>query len=183
MSTTPFSQVSLSYAQAMLELAGDKAAEVGQELIELQQLIDANPTFGLYLADPAIGHVQRTQAMQRIFENKISPLLYNFLRVLNTHKRLNKLEEIIGAYDELLEEKLGKVEVDLTVAKPLDQEQLVAAQQQISKALGKDAVVHTYIDESIIGGMIVRVGDQLIDASVRQQLRAMRKRLLAKAPQ
>ncbi len=183
MATTPFSQVSLSYAQAMLELAGDKAAEVGQELTELQQLIDANPTFGLYLADPAIGHVQRTQAVQRIFENKISPLLYNFLRVLNTHKRLGMLEEIIKAYDELLEEKLGKVEVDLTVAKPLSQEQLAVAQQQISKALGKDAVVHTYIDESIIGGMIVRVGDQLIDASVRQQLRAMRKRLLAKAPQ
>jgi F-type H+-transporting ATPase subunit delta len=183
MATTPFSQVSQSYARAMLELAGDKAAEVGHELIELQQLIDENPTFGLYLADPAIGHVQRTQAMQRIFENKISPLLFNFLRVLNNHKRLGKLEEIIGAYDELLEEKLGKVEVDLTVARPLSQEQLAAAQQQISKALGKDAVVHTYVDESIIGGMIVRVGDQLIDASVRQQLRAMRKRLLAKAPQ
>jgi F-type H+-transporting ATPase subunit delta len=183
MSTTPFSQVSLSYARAMLELAGDKAAEVGQELIELRQLIDENPTFGLYLADPAIGHVQRTEAMQRIFENKVSPLLYNFLRVLNTHKRLGKLEEIIAAYDELLEEKLGKVEVDLTVARPLNQEQLAAAQQQISKALCKDAVMHTYVDESIIGGMIVRVGDQLIDASVRQQLRAMRKQLLAKVPQ
>jgi F-type H+-transporting ATPase subunit delta len=183
MPVTRFSKISLNYAQALLELAGDKVAQVGQELLELRQLIDENPTFGLYLADPAIGHVQRTQAMQRIFENKISPLLYNFLRVLNTHKRLGKLEEIIGAYDELLEEKLGKVEVDLTVAKPLSQEQLAAAQQQISKSLGKDAVMHTYVDESIIGGMIVRVGDQLIDASVRQQLRAMRKQLLAKAPQ
>ena len=120
--------------------------------------------------------------MQRIFQNRISPLLFNFIRVLNHHMRLNKLVEVISAYEELLEEKLGKVEVDLTVAQPLSQEQSATAQQQISKALGKDAVVHTYVDEAIIGGMIVRVGDQLIDASVRQQLRAVRKKLLAKGP-
>jgi len=72
--------------------------------------------------------------------------------------------------------------VDLTVAQPLSREQLEQARQRISTALGRDAVMHPYVDENIIGGVIIRVGDKLIDASVKQQLAAIREQLLAAAP-
>ena len=180
--TTPFSGVSLNYAQSLLELAGDQAESIGGELADIGQIIEQNPSFRLYLADPAIGQVARSEMLRKLFEGKASPLVFNFLRVMNAHNRLDHLTEVIGAYDELLDQKLGKIEVDLTVARPLTPEQLASAQQKISKSLGKDAVVHTYVDEDIIGGMIIRVGDELIDASVRSQLQSMKRQMLEKMP-
>lgn len=180
--TTTYSQLALTYAQSLLELAGDQAEEIGQELTQLGEVLEQTPSFGLYLADPAIGQVERGEMLTKLFDGRASKLLLNLLRVMNNHGRLNKLADVIGAYDQLLDEKLGKVEVDLTVAQPLTNEQVALAQKKISQALKRDAVVHTYVDESIIGGMVVRVQDQLIDASVRTQLQTIKRQMLAKMP-
>jgi len=104
------------------------------------------------------------------------------LGVLNQHGRLGSLSQMIDAYQELLDEVLGKVEVDVTTAHRLEPSQLDSARQKISAALGRDAVIHQYVNENIIGGMVIRVGDKLIDASVRAQLDAMKHQLLAAAP-
>ena len=176
------SPVDVSYARALLELAGDQAADAGSELGDLHQIITDNPAFGTYLADPSISEAERTGMLERTFKGKISPLLWNFLGVLNTKNRLGHLAKIADAYHELLDAKLGKVEVELTVAEPLSDEQLMHAQQQISAALGKDAILHSHVDDSIIGGMIVRIEDKLLDASVRYQLQAMKEQLLARMP-
>ena len=179
---TNHTPVDVSYARALLELAGDQASDIGGELGDLGQILESNPTFGAYLADPSIGEVARTGMLERTFKGKVSPLLWNFLGVLNVKNRLGHLAKIANAYRDLLDEKLGKVEVELTIAAPLSDEQIQNAQQRISAALGKDAIVHAKIDDSIIGGMIVRVQDKLLDASVRYQLQAMKEQLLAKMP-
>src|SRR5205807_7695299 len=119
--------------------------EVGQELGDLRQIVEDVPTFAAFLADPGISESERAAVLQRTFKGKVSPLMWNFLGVLNVKGRLGRLADIAGAYDEMLDEKLGKVEVDLTVAQPLSHQQLAAAQQKISTALGKDAVVHSYV--------------------------------------
>jgi F-type H+-transporting ATPase subunit delta len=182
MKTSSFSPTAVSYARALLDLAGDQAAATGEELDAIDQVLEQNPAFAAFLADPGIGSGERTAVLERVFSGRASPLLWNFLRVLNAHGRLRILRQIAGAYHELLDERLGKVEVDLTVAKPLTDEQTAAAKQKISAALGRDAVIHPYVDDAIIGGVIVRVQDKLLDASVRCQLRAMKERLLAKIP-
>jgi F-type H+-transporting ATPase subunit delta len=79
----------------------------------------------------------------------------------------------------MLDEQLGKIEVDVTVAQKLSSEQLEEVRQRVSAALKKDAVVHQYVDESIIGGLVIRVQDKLIDASVKTQLAAMKQQLLS----
>ena len=105
----------------------------------------------------------------------------NFLGLLNSKGRLGLLREIIDEYDDLLEAQLGNVEVDFTVAQKLTPEQLETARQRVSSAIGRNAVIHQYVDESIIGGLVLRVQDKLIDASVRQQLESMKRQLLAAA--
>ena len=183
MSTTSnYSPLTVAYARSLIELAGDSAEAVGQEIGDLRQIVEDSPTFASFLADPGISEAERAGVLQRVFKGKVSPLMWNFLGVLNLKGRLGRLADIAGAYDEMLDEKLGKVEVDLTVAQPLSPEQLAAARQKISAALGKEAVVHSHVDDSIIGGMIVRVQDKLLDASVRYQLQAMKEQLLAKMP-
>src|SRR5262249_22233359 len=158
-----------AYARSLLDLATEqKAAEpMAADLAQLKDILEQNPNFKLYLADPAISVAERATALTRIFQGKVSPLLFNFLRITNEQGRLDHLTEIVNAYDDLLDEQLGKIEVDIIVAHPLTPEQLEQARQIVGQALKKNVVIHPYVDDSIIGGVIIRVQDKLIDASVK----------------
>jgi len=178
--TDQTSPVAVAYARSLLELAEERKQmeQADEELGGLRDVIEANTTFRAYLRDPGIGEQERGEMIKRVFAGKFSPLVMNFLGVVSAHGRLGKLEEIARAYDELLDERLGKVEVDVTVAQRLAPDQLEQVRRGVSSALKKDAVVHQYVDESIIGGIVLRVQDRLIDASVRAQLEGMRRRML-----
>jgi F-type H+-transporting ATPase subunit delta len=171
----------VAYARSMLELGNERkqADKLGKEFLALREILDENPSFGAFLADPGIGATERTAALEKIFRDRVSPLLMNFLLVLNNKGRLRLLKQIAEAYAALLDEQNGKVEVDVTVAKKLGREQLAEVKERVGEALGKDAVVHQYVDPDIIGGLVLRFEDRLIDASVKYQLEAMRERLLA----
>jgi F-type H+-transporting ATPase subunit delta len=184
MQVTHHSPTSLAYAQSLLELANEQnqAEPIGQELGQLREILEQQPAFAAYLGDPGIGIDERGRAIDRIFAGQVSKLIHNFLGVLNLKGRLNLLSEIADAYDDLLDQQVGKVEVDVTVAHPLSADDLEKVRQQISQALKRDAVLHQYVEEEIIGGMILRVGDRLIDASVKKQLQTIREQMLAARP-
>jgi len=178
------SSVATAYAKPLLELAREQnqAEAIGEELRGLKQVIDSNPTFAEFLANPAVSEAERGEVLQRTFDGRVSPLLFNFLRVLNARGRLGVLPQVSDAYDDLLDELFGKIEVDVTVAQRLTAEELEEVRRRVSEALGKEAVVHQYVDDSIIGGLLLRVQDRLIDASVRSQLRALKNQMLAARP-
>ena len=171
----------VAYARSLLELANERnqADEIGQEMADIRDVLDQQPTFAAFLADPGIAGSERTATLERIFKGRVSPLVWNFLSVVNNHNRMRLLGPIVQAFIDLLDEQRGNVEVDVTVAQRLSPDQLEQVRQRVSAALGKNAVVHQYVDENIIGGLVLRVEDRLIDASVKYQLEAMRERLLA----
>jgi len=178
------SGAAVQYARALLELANEsnQAEAIGHELDELGNIIASSKSLGSFLSDPGISASDRTELLNKVFKGKISPLIMNIMGVLNSKSRLGLLHSITEAYQELLDEQLGKVEVDVTVAHRLNGPELEQVRQRISQALKKDAIVHQYVDEKIIGGMVLRVDDQLIDASVKYQLEAMKRQLLAATP-
>ena len=171
----------VSYARSLLELANERnqADAIGQEMAAIREIIEQQPTFAAFLANPGIGTGERTATLEKVFRGRASPLVWNFLSVVNNHGRLGLLGAIAQAFHDLLDEQKGNVEVDVTVAQKLAPDQLEQVRQRVSQALGKTAVVHQYVDPEIIGGLVIRVEDRLIDASVRYQLDAMRERLLA----
>jgi F-type H+-transporting ATPase subunit delta len=179
--TVQNSPVAITYAKSLLELASaqNQAAPIGEEMKVLGDLLAENPIFREYLTDPGISREHRQGTLDKVFRGRVSQLVFNFLGVLNNHDRLRLLDQIASAYGDLLDEQLGNVEVDVTTAQRLSPEELEQVRQRVSAALKKNAIVHQYVDESILGGLLIRVGDRLIDASVRQQLRTMRKNLLA----
>jgi F-type H+-transporting ATPase subunit delta len=184
MQTTHHSPTVLAYATSLLNLADQQniVQPTGEELKQLGDVLEQNPTFVLYLADPCISQDARGKVLKDVFSGQVSPLLWNFLGVLNLKNRLSLLKQIITAYDDLLDDKFGKVEVDVTTAHKLSPEDLEMVKQRVSAALKKDAVIHQYVDESIIGGMLLRVQDQLIDASVKSQLQAIKQKLRTMRP-
>jgi F-type H+-transporting ATPase subunit delta len=183
-STNRKSPVATRYAKALLELANkqQQAEAVRDELRSIREILDKSPAFAAILSDPGVSEAKRHELIGRTFGGRAMPLVVNFLGLVNNKGRIGELREIIDAYEELLEDQLGNVEVDITVAQRLTPEQMETARERVSKALGRNAVVHQHVDESIIGGLVLRVQDKLIDASVRHQLEMMRRQLLAASP-
>ena len=163
------SPLAISYADALLQLANESksAQPIGAELNDIKQLIAENDLFAQLLADPAISTEERGQFLHRVFDGQASTLMMHFLGLVNEKGRLNLLTSIAGAYHDLLDQQQGIVEVDVTVAHQVSSDELDAIRKKVSDALKREAVVYQYVDPSIIGGLILRVKDQLIDGSVR----------------
>jgi F-type H+-transporting ATPase subunit delta len=178
------SPIAISYAQALLDLAREQNVHehVAQDLAGLKQVIDGDPRFGQFLRDPSIGDEERRGVIDRTIRPRVNPLVANFLGVLGQHGRLGALDQVAAAYQHLLDEMMGKVEVEVTVAQQLSADQLEQVRKRVSDALRKTAVIKQHVDDSIIGGMVLKVEDKLIDASVRTQLQTMKRQLLARRP-
>jgi len=166
------------YAKSLFELADATGGQAEIESVygELEAIIEiarANPTFAEFLSSQILSTDKRRESLRVIFDGKCSGLVLRFLLVCNDKGRLNKLEGITIAYDSLLQEKFGRVEVDVFTAAGLDSSQLDALKERLKSAMGKEPVIHAYTDESLIGGMKLLIGDQLIDASVANRLRRL----------
>ncbi len=172
------------YAHSLFDLAnqaggGEKVAETGDELEQICELARGDQQFREFLHSPIIDKDKRGASLQAILQDRVSDLALRFMLVLNAKERLGHLEPIAGAFDQLVQASQGRVEVDLFTAAPLGGEQLAALGERIKAAIGKEPVLHAYTEQAMIGGVKLRIGDQLIDGSVATRLRRMRGQLLS----
>jgi F-type H+-transporting ATPase subunit delta len=166
------------YARSLFDLcdqAGgrDKILEVADELEQICELIRSDTFFREYLESPVIDTARRAIGVRAIFADRITDLVVRFLLVLNTNGRLNRIESIHAAFDELVQEAWGRVEVDVWTAIPLASEQKQVLSARLHEILSKEPVLHAWTDETLIGGIKIRIGDQLIDGSVAAQLKQL----------
>ncbi len=171
-----------SYARAMLELAGDRDQAVGEELQSLARLVEENSTFKQFLTDPSVLAEERSGLVGRTLGGKVSPVVLHLLGVMGEKHRLGDLSAVAEAYRQQLDAKRGAVDVDVTTAATLSQHDLEQVTGAISSALGKSARITPHVDTSVIGGLVLRIGDRVIDGSVKAQLLAVKRKLLAAKP-
>ena len=126
-------------------------------LEELAKIVASDPAFATFLSNPAVGEADRAKLLEKVLRNRVPPLIMNFLLVANRKGRLGMFDQIVTAYSALLEQQLGIIEVDAFVAQKLSSEQLDMVRQRVGAALKREVVLHQYIDESIIGGLVLRV--------------------------
>ena len=171
------------YAASLFDLAkqgggGPQACEstLG-ELEDILEMARANPQFGEFLASMILSSSERKNSMQRMFEGRVSDLTYKFLQVVNEKDRLGHLPAIVSAFEQMVQQSYGRVEVDVYTAAPIDQNEIASIRTRLQSMLGKEPVIHAYTDESMIGGLRLQIGDQLIDGSVQTQLRKLREKV------
>jgi F-type H+-transporting ATPase subunit delta len=170
------------YAQSLFELAQQQGGQavIESTLGELEDIMDlarADPAFSEFLSSRILPAADRAKSLANIFKSRASDLTLNFLRTLNDKGRLNHLPAIAAAYDQIVQNAFGRIEVDVYTASPISAEELNVIRDRLKRALGKDPIVHPYTDNSMIGGLKLQIGDQLIDASVATSLRKLRDRL------
>lgn len=177
-------QVAHVYAKSLFELAqkqggNEGAAAIGQELNDVCEVARSDAKIREFITSPIIDPKRRAESLKKAFGGRVSNTLLNFLLVVNHKGRLAELFSIQQAFDSLLDHAFGRIEVDVfTVAGHVDAATASVLQEQLRKALGKDPVLHHYADPRMIGGVKLRIGDQLIDGSVASQLRRMRQALI-----
>jgi F-type H+-transporting ATPase subunit delta len=122
---------------------------------------------------------QKTAALERILPN-LPPLVRNFLRILVERDRLDEVPGIVDALRDLINARRGIITAEVTTAVPLDSQMERLVAQRLATYLGRDAQqvsLRSRVDPSIIGGVVARVGDQVIDDSVRGRLERLRRTL------
>jgi F-type H+-transporting ATPase subunit delta len=177
-------QLAKIYARSAFELADTGGSLSPEDLLgEIEDLLEIarnDPKFSELLASRLIDTGKRDAALVRILEGKVSTLTLSFLRQLNKKDRLGHIIAIAGALDELVQERYGRIEVDVFTATPISPDGLDRVKHRLSEALGKEVIMHPYTDASMLGGIKIRRGDRLIDGSVRAELSKMREALLSK---
>jgi len=171
------------YAKSLFELAREQGGQTNAEsiLAELEDIIELarnDKKFSEFLASRLIEAGKRDTALDNIFAGRVSELTLKFLRQINRKGRLANLSQIATAMDALVQDQFGRIEVDVFTATPIGTGELESVRIQLSGSLGKDVIMHPYTDSSMLGGIKLRMGDQLIDASIQAQLRKMRDELL-----
>ncbi len=174
------------YARSLLlsleaQHQGDARTHAVEETLgQLEDILDlarVDAKFGEFLSSRVVPAERRRRSLETIFRGRVADRVLNFLQVLNEKGRIASLPQVVGAFDNLVQERFGRIEVDVYAAEPLSGPSLEMIRGRLSAVLKKQVIVHPYIDAAVIGGVRIQVGDQLIDASVATQLRRMRDRL------
>lgn len=179
-SSAEIDAVAQVYAQSLFELAEaqgglEKAGQIQAELVEFVDLVRAEAQLEAFLDSRIISTHHKAESLRRMFgEGRIDDLLLRFLLVLNTKERLSHLRSIAAAMTRLHAERMGRIDVDVYTAEQATEEQLENIRQKIRETMGKDPVLTNHVDPSVIGGIRLRIGDRLIDATVASRLRQIR---------
>ncbi|HWQ61193.1 MAG TPA: F0F1 ATP synthase subunit delta [Negativicutes bacterium] len=174
------SQLALRYAEALYELAAEKQALDGveKELDIVEETLAAHEELATLIYHPQMPLAAKKETVEKVFGPQVSDYVRNFLLLLVDKRRETALPAIIREYKVLANKARNIAEAEVTTARPLAEDDKQALAARLSAVTGKTVVLNTRVDDRIVGGVVVKIGDKLIDGSVVRQLDALRTALL-----
>lgn len=165
------------YAEAIFELAlQEHQVEQWATDLELVSQVLQDQEFSAFLNHADVPVDQKIKAIDSVL-SQVHPLVRNMTNLLVTKGLAELAPELREAYTELWDQHAGRQRIQVTSAVELDQPELVRIAQFVSGLIDKEVVVSTQVDEGILGGVIIQIGDQLLDGSTRSKLEGLRSRL------
>lgn len=169
------------YARAVFEIARAEGNldEVEDELFRFARLIDREGELRMALTDASRPAAQRQKLIEELLEGKVSSPTALLIGFVVGSGRASQLTEIVSQMLEIAAEEKKHVVAEVTSAIPLDETQRARLAEALSRATGLDVEVHVMVDPSILGGIIAKVKDRLIDGSISGRLEQMREQVSA----
>ena len=170
-------QIARPYASALFDLAEseNQLASVETSLSDVSRLIGESADFARFLRSPVITGDDKAKALDALLaKSKTNALVANFLKLIARNGRLFALDTIIAGFRELAAKARGEVTADVTSAAPLSADQAKALAETLKGKIGKTVTLTEHVDPSLIGGLVVKVGSQMIDSSLKTKLQAMK---------
>ncbi len=169
------------YAEALVNAAdAENQAEAALEDLEAidREVLRAYPKLGQILGTSQVSGAEKDRILVAVFGDRVAGVVLRFLRVLNRHGRLGLLSALPGEARRIWDRRHKRVPVLVRTAAPLDQGQEQALRERVAGMIAATPIMQITTDPSLIGGLIVQVGDQVCDASVRNRLEKLRQRLI-----
>lgn len=172
--------IARNYAEALLALAkkANATEEWGEVVHAVAGAIESNITLQRFLEAPQVSGAQKKAILAKGLEGKVPPMFIRFLQKLVSNRRQLLIPEIASAYSDLLDSAAGRVHARVTVARAMSDADRDAIAAQLTRVLKMTVVPHVTVNEQILGGVIVRVGDTVMDGSVRRRLGSVRAKML-----
>ena len=173
--------IARNYADALLSLArkAEDPAGWGKMLADVATAMGSDVTLRRFLESPKIEAAQKKEIIRKALQDRAPRLLVRYLETLIGNRRQMLIPAISTEYFNLLDELEGRIHADVTVAKTPSDEETASIAASLSRTLGKTVVPHLRVDPAILGGVVVRVGDTVMDGSVRKRLATLKRRMLA----
>jgi F-type H+-transporting ATPase subunit delta len=172
-----------NYAETLLTLAKREGQEEewGALIESLAVVMAEDRTFNAFLGSPRIPASQKIEILEKALGKRVPHLFLRFLETVIMKRRQMVIPEIASEYRALIDEAEDRVHASVTVAREPAEPERDALARQLSRLFGKRVVPHITLNPSILGGVIVKVGDTVMDGSVRRRLATLRARMLATA--
>ena len=161
------------YASALFDLARDQRQidSVSRSLDALAQALLDSKEFAELIASPLVSRDEAGKAFAALAPKLgLDPITANFLGVLARNGRKKELRPVIRAFRRLAAEHRGETTAEVITARPLNDDQLAALKVQLRTRAGRDVAIDAQVDFNILGGIVVKLGSQQIDASIRTKL-------------
>jgi F-type H+-transporting ATPase subunit delta len=172
--------VGARYAGALFELARDQGSleEVAQQLELLQAALRSAPSIAHALQSPSIPGPVKKDIVLRALQPSLSPLVLHFILLLVERQRFDAMSSIVEQYGVRLQESRGEITAEVEVALDLGAAVQAAVAERLTAHTGRRAVLQWRTNQDILGGVVVRIKDRIIDYSLRKQLHDLKDRLL-----
>lgn len=173
--------VARRYAQALFELATEKGLmdQVDADLGQVVEAIEGNAPLKAAMADVLLQPAVKQDLIEKLFASQVSELVKNFLYLVVRKRREAHLAAIYQAYLDLANEARGVVEVEVRTATVLSPDTAESLKSRLVAKLGKQVKFKTQVAPELKGGLVVRVGDELLDGSVATRLKRLHERLVS----
>lgn len=175
---SPPEAVDKVYARSLFELAESEGGRnrlesLSAELDELVELTRAEPQLSEFFSSRILATEDRRDSINAMFNGTLSDLLLRFLQILNRKERLSRLLSIVAAYEEMVQEKFGRIEVSVYTREAISADQIAQIKARLEVATGREPVIYPYTVPGMIGGVKMQIGDRLFDDSIQTSLRNM----------
>lgn len=172
--------VARNYAETLAALA-TRAGELegwGQLIDEVATAVQSDERLRRFLESPQVDVARKNAIISAAFADRLPRLFVRFIQAVVEHRRQHLIPDIASEYHAIVDEARGRVHAQVTVARQPDAASATEIASQLSRSLGKTVIPHFIVRPDILGGAIVRVGDRIVDGSVRRRLATLRARML-----
>jgi F-type H+-transporting ATPase subunit delta len=168
------------YATSLVEFGQEKKVlpEIEEEIKFLADLVTENKDFRLFLSAPEITRESKKEFIEKVFKGNLSELMINFLKVLLDNDRQSCLVDINQALGTLLDQVNNRQKVTIVTSVEIDEAMKSKLSARLKDVLKKDIILNVEINTKILGGIIIKVGDTVIDGSLLKDLKNIKNNLL-----
>jgi F-type H+-transporting ATPase subunit delta len=165
--------IAKTYGDALFELAveGNKAAELLAEFTVVCEVFSANPEFNRLMSHPKLLKEEKVEVLAKVFKGRVSDEMTGFLELLMVKDRFDEIEAIYEYFTEIVKKSLGIGVAHVTTASSLDEIQKTHIKERLLAVTEYEKMEMEFaVDEKLIGGMVIRIGDRVVDSSIANNL-------------